>query len=220
MPTDRNYGSVNKLDPQTRAVWDQAFESAMRIYHDKKFSKASAWKAVRYLDGQEPRPSRSVHKMPNPGETIILGKLLEFAYYTNPPDIQFVKFRKGMEPDLLWSREHKMLMAFPHLSIPEQRAANVSPAMRQEYVRWSQRAPRGSAQLRVPAYQVQPAGAADTVVYRSSKWTNTPGDPEGAQEYIRQFSKNVVFEKGPGDLPSAIIFRGGTMDVLPAGIVN
>lgn len=220
MPTDRNYGNLNKLSPQMRSIWDQTFESAMRIYNDEKFSKGTAWRAVRLMEGREPRPNPRWHTMPNPGDTIILGKLLEFAYLVDPPNIQFVKFNPGQEPDLLWSREHKMLVAYPHLSIPGVRLGNVSEKLRQEYARWAQRAPRGSTQVNVPAYKVSPAGAADTVVYRSSKWTKTPGDPPGAQEYIHQFGDKVVFERGRGDVPSAIVFHGGKMDVLPAGIVN
>ena len=220
MPTDRNYGKRNKLTPQMRGLWDQTFESAMRIYNDEKFAKGTAWRAIRLVEGQEPRPNPQWHTMPNPGDTIILGKLLEFAYLTDPPNVQFVKFNPGQEPDLLWSREHKMLVAYPHLSIPGVRLGNVSEKLRQEYARWAQRGPRGSTQIQVPAYKVTPAGAADTVVYRSSKWTKTPGDPAGAQEYIHQFGEKVVFERGHGDVPTAIVFRGGKMDVLPAGVVN
>jgi hypothetical protein len=232
MPTDRNYGNVKNLSPQRRAVWDQTFESAMRIYNDKKFATGTAWRAIRLLDGNEPRPNPNGgnlpgvlgpagwQKMPNPGDTIILGKLLEFAYLTNPPNVQFVKFNPGQEPDLLWSRENKMLVAYPHLSIPGVRLGSVSEKLRQEYTRWAQRGPRGSMQIEVPAYKITPAGAADTVVYRSSKWTQTPGDPPGAQEYIHQFGEKVEFERGRGEVPSAIVFRGGKLDVLPAGIVN
>ncbi len=220
MPTERNYGSKKKLSPQKRAIWDQTYQSAMNIYSDKKYAEGTAWRAVRLADGNEPKAARRGVRLPNPGDTIILGKLLEFAYITDPPNIQFVKFKAGTEPDLLWSRAHKMLVAFPHAAIPQARTKNVPQNLVQEYVRWSQRRPRGAAQFDVPVTTISPAGAADTVVYRSSKWTNTPGDPPGAQEYIHQFSNGVAFEKGPGRLPNAIVFRGGKLDVLPAGIVN
>lgn len=220
MPTDRNYGSLKSLPPDLKALHQRTYESALRLYSDKKFATGAAWRAVRLAQGEEPTPSRRRVRIPNPDGTIILGKLLEFAYMTDPPNIQFVKFKKGSEPDLLWSRKHKMLIAFPHAVVPAQRDRNVSAALTQEYVRWSQRAPRGAAQFEVPVSTIAPAGAADTVVYRSSKWTRTPGDPPGAQEYIHQFGPGVVYEKGSGRIPSTIVFRGGKLDVLPAGIVN
>ena len=72
--------------------------------------------------------------------------------------------------------------------------------------------------MKVPAAVVYPVGAADTVVYRSSKWTNVPDDPPGSQEYIHQFSNDVAL--GASEDFQAMIWRGGKLDVLPAGIVN
>lgn len=233
-PTDRNYGSKKNLPPELLSLWEDTYEAAMKYYGDKKFSEGAAWRAVRWESGRERMPNPGWRTIPNPGDTIILGKLIEYATLENPPQMRVVKFHRGKEPDLLWSREHKMLVAFPGIEIPEERICqgpvdNATGQCRnlgkyqhlaKEYVKWSQRYPRGIVQVDIPAYKINPIGPADTVVYRSSKWTPIPGDPPGSQEYIHQFGENVMLSLGRGETPNAIVFQGGKLDVLPAGIVN
>jgi hypothetical protein len=152
---------------------------------------------------------------------IILGKLIEVAYLSHPPEVTLLKFRKGQEPDLLWSRSQMTLVAFPQMSTPVHRNPGlVSPQMRREYQRWSQRAPSGAAQISYRSVPMHGVAPADTVVYRSSKWTDVQFDPEGSQEYIHQFGENVVLSRSAESPVSALTFRGGKLDVLPAGIVN
>lgn len=225
-PTEASFGNPNRLNASDRALWDAMYNAANKYYGDDKFSKGSAWRAVRWGQGKEKLPNRGV-KIPNPEKSIILGKLVEYAYHANPgdPQLTVVKFKRGKEPDLLWNRQHKLLLAFPGVQTPQMRNPEVGPDLEREFVRWSQRKPQGAAQVRVPAARVNPAGLADAVVYRSSKWTKVPGDPPGSQEYIHLYGTNVTVEHGPGSPPQAIVFRNfppgkGKLDVLPAGIVN
>jgi len=64
-----------------------------------------------------------------------------------------VKFAKGHEPDLLWSREHKLLVAYPQRAIAT-RQSNKGTAipsdLSREFVRWSQNQPRNAVQFTVP----------------------------------------------------------------------
>ncbi|HHO58184.1 MAG TPA: hypothetical protein ENJ85_03330 [Oceanithermus profundus] len=225
-PTDRNYGDASRLRGAERQLFDRLYSAAMGAYDNPKFAEGCGWRGVRVQRGRDVGAWGSSEPLPPPGDTVVLGYLIEFAYVAPGPDGELALYRSlfkpGTEPELLWSRKNKMLVAFPQTRMPAMRNP-LTPkqrALETEYRRWAQRAPRGSATIRVPRTDVALEGAADTVVYRSSKWTKVDGDPPGSQEYIHQFGEKVGVHTSPGEPPSAIMFRGGKLDVLPAGIVN
>ena len=121
-PTERNYGKLKDLNADERALWDRIYAEGMEVYNDKVYAEGAAWRAVRYDRGEDPAdPGLVEGRMPNPEDTIILGKLVEFAWIAEENgQIRLFRlvFRPDEQPALLWSRKRMMLSAFRDVKVP------------------------------------------------------------------------------------------------------
>lgn len=94
------------------------------------------------------------------------------------------------------------------------------------YELWAKRPPTCRHELSVPDDPIVGYGVADTIVYRSDKWEDAPNphpDKLGSQEYLHQFGLDVAIEETPNkrqQSPTAIVIRGGKLDVLEGGIAH
>jgi len=58
-------------------------------------------------------------RLPDPGETAVLGRALEYVTIEQAPGMDVYRFRDEVDaPKLLWSPRHKALMIFPTTEIP------------------------------------------------------------------------------------------------------
>lgn len=93
------------------------------------------------------------------------------------------------------------------------------------YELWAKRGPTCRHNVTVPEDPIVAFGVADTIVYRSDKWEDEPNphpDKVGSQEYLHQFGLDVAIEETPNGKrrPSAVVIRGGKLDVLEGGIAH
>lgn len=234
-PTDRANPSPDVLPPEARRLWDATRANAHSYYSGAwDLADMAAWRAVKmkYPNGigqwrpmRNPAPLKQT-AVPDPGEQIELGRVLEYVVEEAPPRLDVYRFKDDAHaPKLLWSKSQKMLLILPQDNISEDRNPDLTGLEQSANLfrswAWGQQ-PRGFVVHPVDSSQVKPLGMADTIVYRSSKGHKTQvGNPVGSQNYIHQFGDDVVVFQGPNtSSPKAIMIRGGDLDVQEPGIIN
>lgn len=225
--------SPDVLPSSLRNFWDGVEQQAENIYVDDQFEIAekSAWRAVRMNFVEQEGQWRNYPVdpplplvLPDVGDCVVLGKLLEYAYITTEARIVHRKFDDGTPPDLLWNPEQQTLYAFPTTTFPE--VCNVIERDMQDtahvFKRWSQRDADCQRIVAVPMARLRPVGAGDTIVYRSDKWhdKNWERGLPGSQEYIHIFGDDVWVWEDNVRHPNAVMIRGGRLDVEERGIIH
>jgi len=236
-------------------LWDRTYANADRYYQGAwDMPQMAAWRAVkmRYPNGvggwrpgvgskmvarlkrnksltpKEYTLPDSTIRLPDPGETAVLGRALEYVNIEKAPGIDAYRFRDEVNaPKLLWSPRHKALMIFPTTEISDDLIPDLSGLDQAVGVyndfHWGQKA-RGYSPFKVQDWEMVPIGMTDTVVYRSGKGTDVRDDPVGVQEYVHQHGDGVVTyvskETDKNGTPRAVMIRGGSLDVIEPGIVN
>lgn len=226
------------LTPDLQRLWLDTYEVA-KVYYGPKFeayAAGTAWHAVMWkIAPANPQP----RILPKPEHLTTLARMLECVSVENAPQLTVVRFgpnvrveNKDMspdapvriyhiaeEPDLLWEDQQKYLLAMPGYQLPSK--ANPpkkgTPAYK-AFKRFTKQHPEREFNLGIPKFEIWPFGPADTVVYRSTKWTKKRGNTPGAQEYIHQFGPDVLMEVSPNE--DAFLFQGGKLDMVAAGIIN
>lgn len=254
-PTDKENQSPAVLPPEAKRLWDRTYANADRYYQGAwDMPQMAAWRAVkmRYPNGtgnwrpggqsslvrrlkrnralapNEYAPPPQTIRLPDPGETTVLGRALEYVNIESPPGLDVYRFKdEENAPKLLWSPRHRALLIFPTTEIPDELDPDLTGL--DESVRvfnefhWGQKA-RGFSPFKVEDWEMVPVGMTDTVVYRSGKGTEVRDDPVGVQEYVHQHGDGVVTYVSKATdrngTPRAIMIRGGSLDVIEPGIVN
>lgn len=235
-PTSRSDPSLRTLSGDARELWDETYANAMAYYGSKnleggkrelkKTAEATAWKAVKanFRGGRSSwtpvtNPGPGTSQLDRPGEVIILGKLVELVVIGDAPLLDEYTFG---DLDLLWDDSQKTLLAYPGLQIPVEKNQPIPPSHRTSkmFKKWSRREPEGFVRVPVKKHRLRSNGIADTITYRSDKWGESSHNAPGEQLYIHQHGDDVWMEVGPGNPPSVIVVRGGSLDVQPGGIVN
>lgn len=170
---------------------------------------------------------------PSPGKVTRLGKVIEIAWVdpqrNGAPHLHVQRFREPGLPDLAWNEELRTLMFFPNTEMPEELSRNLKGLESQTkmFKRWAKgRAPTGHSRVRTPATNIHPVGVADTLVYRSDKFSgkhNPHPDLSGSQEFVHQFDDDVFVEQSAsssGKPPGVVVIQGGKLDVKSAGIIH
>lgn len=230
--------SPNTLPPEARALWDdveaQAWEVYGRFAEEHKIPEKTAWKAVRmhYFRNDRgqwvPKPfvdSRAEQWLLDPGDTIRLGKLLDYGWITQDGDVVRREFSEP--PDLWWNHDTKTLYAFPGFEIPQAclLVDDDLDHLKELFHMWAQREAKCANELSAEVPWMYPRGATDSESYRSDKWHDRNDDPEmrGSDEYIHLNGDRVwVWEDVPDedDDPSVVMIRGGNLDVEARGIIH
>jgi len=231
--------SPRVLQGDARAFWDSVRDDAFEYYSSagapkpKKVAERTAWRAVRMhweAKGRKwvrrSKPLRKPRKMllPDPGDVIILGKLLEYVWINEDGSLD-VRRWENRPPDLYWNRTQKTLYAFPN--VPETTVCEPVPDdladEAQMFKRWSQRDAHCARTFELDAEaSIIPMGVGDSIAYRSDKWHGQSDDTylEDSQEYFHQFSDGNWIWQDSDTSPNAILMRGGQLDVEERGIIH
>jgi hypothetical protein len=233
--------NMDGLSDRGRAVWQSLYEQAAAYYSDEEHAHNCAWKGVRWLysrnmfAGWRSRPDGErtplLDRLPDPGNMVVLGRMIEWVCIqgleAGAPELVVQRFEGADPPDLLWSRTQNMLVCVPKLlpaTLDTMRKSVPGPlrSVAKESKGWAQRPAYGHLVAEIEAFPLQFFGLADSIAYRSDKWTKRSSSRglRGQQEYIHQFGDDVVCLQGNGKPPSCVVFYGGAMDVEPRGIVN
>lgn len=230
--------SPSVLPPQPKALWDHVENQSWDIYGEHaeqhKIPEKTAWKAVRmfYEDagGQwvpKAEPDYELpYILPDPGDVAWLGKLIEYVWIDGQGGVYKRTFSE-YPPDLWWNDVQKTLYSFPTAHVPEH-CLPIPQDLKDTahmFKRWAQRDAECSKEVTIPMVRLYPRGAADSVSYRSDKWNDKNPDIQlkGSNEYIHMHGDKVwVWEDCPEicDMPNAVMFRGGRLDVEERGIIH
>jgi hypothetical protein len=238
-PADPN---VRVLDSQARAFWESVYEDAYEYYSSANAPKPTAvaartaWRAVR-MHWEAPggrgktwirrRPSLATPRtqlMPDPGDLIILGKILEYVWINADGSLDVRQWATS-PPDLYWNRTQKILYAFPN--VPDQTVCHPVPedmaAEAKMFKRWAQRHAHCMRTFDLHTEDtINAMGVGDAIAYRSDKWHDASTNPylDDSQEYFHQFSDGNWIWQDSDTSPSAILMRGGQLDVEERGIIH
>lgn len=228
--------SPRHLPDDARDVYDRAYAEAMKQYGDDETASATAWRRVRMgwrkagrknwsrcNNGSCGWPSPQI--LPQPGDLVGLGVLIEYAFVDRKGELQVRRFA-GDEPTLYWDEKNKAMYAFPNA--PYQACslgARPNSGAIDTYEKWHQRESSCFDQIDIPAVQIQCVGPSDTVSYRSDKWHEKNEDPRvrGAQEYIHHHYVDVWTyqdEDNPRRRPNVIYVTGGHLDLHERGLIH
>lgn len=236
-PTDEWSEDISQLPPDMQRLWLETREVAANYYGPNfaNYASGTAWHAVLgRMYPQTPNPS----VLREPKNLIVLARMIEYVSVENAPQLTVVRFGPNVnveqnmpedgpirihhvaeEPDLMWEHDQKYLLAMPGYLLPnDTRTPKAGSKAYKQFKTWSKQKPAYERNLDIPAYELWPLGPADTVVYRSTKWTDKRDNQKGAQEYIHQFGPDVVANMAPGE--EAFVFEGGKLDMVAAGIIN
>ncbi len=233
---DPPHPSVRTLPEDARALYEQSFDEAMDVYHDKETAEATAWRTVRLKFRKAKRQWKRCSGrdcgwaapmvLPPPKVDLVgLGVLVEYTFVDRNGELQRRNFR-GHEPILWWDDKRKALYAFPRTSYTACLVrAKISRSALETYERWHQRQTECATEVSVPDVRVKPVGVADTVSYRSDKWHERSDDPRvrGAQEYIHHHWHDVWTFQDRDDArqrPEAIFIAGGALDLHERGLIH
>lgn len=234
-PPDPN---VRVLGPDARAFWESVRDDALDYYSSAGAPKPTAvaertaWRAVRMhwheSRGKRVRNSklRKPNKMllPDPGDVIILGKLLEYVWINEDGSLDVRRWTEN-PPDLYWNHEQKTLYAFPNvpdIEVCEQVGPDLDDTAAM-FKRWAQRDAQCARTFELDAESsILPMGVGDSLAYRSDKWHARSDLPhlDDSQEYFHQFSDGVWIWQDSDTSPNAILMRGGQLDVEERGIIH
>lgn len=227
------------LKGEAQAFWERVREEAYAYYSTagapkpEKVAAKTAWRAVR-MHWEERngkwvrrrsklrRPAKTV--VPDPGDLITLGKLLEYAWLDNDGVLNVRKWEEE-PPNLYWNHEQKALYSFPQVpeaTVCEPITEDLAEVAAQ-FEMWAQRKPNCVHPFEIDADIIMiPSGVGDSVAYRSDKWHIKNSVPylENSQEYFHQFSDGVWISQDDDTSPHAILMRGGKLDVEERGIIH
>jgi len=228
--------SPRRLPDDAREVYDKAYADAMRQYGDDETASATAWRTVRMAWKKQGKRNwnrcangscgwPSSMQLPQPGDLVALGVLVEYAFVDKAGELQVRRFA-GDEPTLYWDEVNKAMYAFP--TAPYQACSlNAKPTKNaiDTYERWHQREPSCFDEIEIPAANVTCVGPSDTVSYRSDKWHDKNPDPRvrGAQEYIHHHYTDVWTyqdQDDPNHRPDVIFVTGGHLDLHERGLIH
>lgn len=231
--------SPEVLPADARAFWDDIERQSREIYgqhaDEHNIPEKTAWKAVRMHwmdDGGHwvPRHESEYELpfiLPNVGDVAHLGKLIEYAWITPEGEVVKRTFSGDDPPDLWWNAEQKTLYSFPNIVVPDY--CLIIPEDMEDTAHmfkvWSQRDARCQKNMEITTVRMYPRGVADSGSYRSDKWHDE--NPEegltGSPEYIHLHGAGVWVWEDTQDLtttPTAIMIRGGRLDVEERGIIH
>lgn len=239
-----------------RRTWQEAFDKAHTYYvsqrapDPKTIASNTAWKTIELQYGRKSNRQRvevgktrkgkpvylgsRSHKAPELPKTPRLGKVIEIAWLdasNGEPYLHVQRFKEPGLPDLMWDDDKKILLFFPTSNPPQGiQSTDLRGLEKQAKVfrRWAKgRKPKGFARISTPDnVMVAPVGVADTIVYRSDKFSgkhNPHPDLRGSQEYVHQFDDDVFVEQAKSNFnvrPEVVNILGGRLDVEPGGIVH
>jgi len=208
-------------------LWERVYHTARNVYtpipgyedFDARLTAdaaANTW--YRFQNGAwRKRRLSSVAKMPNPGNTLDCGCLLELEWVTDGGEIRGCKFAEGKVP-MLWSDSQQAIYILPYM---ERTACVFPPRARENELAsvWAKGRP-AACSSRV-AYNRPPmrfSYPAVQISYKSDKFTHGQRKP-----YIHHFGQDVVayFSKEPFGArraPEAIMIRGGRLSLTTHGI--
>ncbi len=176
---------------QDRKLWEKVHGSARRIYNGdlSKFARRAADKVVADVPRFKSWGKKS--RMPNPGTTVLLGKLIELHVLGSDGNI--VMYVPKKPPPLLWSpgvrrdQSDGSLFAFTGMRVPNPEASCRASEAAELYKAWNagEKEPRGMSRATVRRPNLSGAVPAIAVVYRSDKFTPRP------VEYIHHFEEGV-----------------------------
>lgn len=205
---------------QHKLRWVRTYEAALKAYDDPEVAQAMAKRAAER--GAYTRNAKKAMRLPDPGSTVKLGKMLELHTLTPAGSIEIYKFRDREAPDLLWSPSHRedqakgSLYAFPGLKLakPTENLADAQECA-QLYEAWhaGTAIPRGGSVVTLPDPMMHPSETAAAIVYRSDKFS--PGEKI---DYIHHFEKNVRARVSSGDPPKAFYVAGGRLLLTERGL--
>lgn len=243
-PTDEWSDDISGLPPDLQDLWMDTYDVALAYYTAApdggfpKFAKGTAWHAVEWRMRQQQNPPQQQH-LRRPEQLVVLAKMLEFVSVENAPQLTVVRFGPRAknpklpenspvqiyhvpeEPDLLWEHDKKYLLAIPGRDFEDLGACRIPDRKKRAYKTFktfTKQKPLCEKDVDIPKYLLVPVGIADTVVYRSTKWTKDRNNIPGAQEYIHQFGPAVMAETTSN--ADAFVFEGGKLDMIAAGIIN
>jgi len=161
--------------------------------------------------------------LPPPGETTWLGYCLVLEHEMPDGDLVRHAWEPGAAPDCWWKPIdgiYGAIYVFPGLTFDPGAARGLgNPQKYAEaaaaYKRWTGQAATGTAKLQVPKVNVRRAGRAASILYRSDKWGDTPGD---WTNYIHPFEDGVVADLAPGRPPAALYVHGGQLRLTERGL--
>lgn len=231
--------SPRKLDRESRALWDRAYQESLQGYAEagdeipnaQSVAARTAWRAL--AAGQ--MPPLGTRRVPTDADVIVLGRLIEFGYVDERARLQIRNLPEPDPPELLWDHERKLLYCFP--DVRPSKCDRIPPNMQRVaalYERWAQRRPHCYTRIDVPPYTVRVVGLADTVTYRSDKW-HEQSDEVGLRDamlYIHDLGPNVWCwldvdtpqQRGFGQLTlrdcKAIVIGGGRLDMHEKGLIH
>lgn len=159
--------------------------------------------------------------LPPPGETTWLGYCLVLEHELPDGNVVRHAWEPDKAPDCWWKPTegiHGCIYVFPGLDF-DPGATRGNPQKYAEaadaYKRWTGRAPTGTAKLQVPKVHVRRAGRGTSILYRSDKWGDHPGD---FTNYIHPFEDGVVVDLAPGRPPAALYVHGGELRLTERGL--
>jgi cation transport regulator ChaB len=232
--------SPKVLSGQAAEFWHAAYENASQYYGGEDAesraadtARKTAWKSVRmfFLErgGRwvlQPALPRSGHGpvsyIGNPGDFEQLGVCIEYTFVDGDANLQIRRFPKDDPPYLYWSKRTRTCYVFPG----SERGPCLPPDLKSESAKnfkiWAQRPAQCLRMVAVPEVNLRLDGMFDTVVYTSDKW-HDPNPNErmlGSQEYIHQVGDGVGLWQASGEVPPAIVFTGGCMDLEERGLIH
>lgn len=239
--------SPSTLDAADREFWEEVRASAYDYYSNsgapkpKQVAARTAWKALRAREGVqlvwgEGRRGKAVpviealeypdsEYLPDADPTIELGPILEYVWIDIPTGNLEVRRWEENPPALHWNKDQKTLYAFPGSPNPTTCAPitdDLAPEV-EMYRTWAQRDPSCVHEWEVDDdLVIHPYGVADSVVYRSDKWhaRNPDQDKQDSQEYFHQHTDGAWLFQDDDQDPTALLMRGGLLDVEERGIIH
>jgi len=233
-------------DPSPRTLsgvaarfWDSAYRSALSYYGEADAegadatAKKTAWKTLRsffvkrgrqwVLRPSLPVPGTGpVSFIGNPGDLDQLGVCLEYTFVDGNAVLQIRRFPDDDPPYLYWSHQFKTCYVFPGAERGECMPPDLKSIGAKIFKIWTQRNPECVRMVDVPEVDVRLDGFFDTVVYRSDKWHDPNPDDRmiGSQEYIHQVGDGVGTWQAAGQVPPAMAFGGGCMELHGRGLIH
>lgn len=176
----------------------------------------------------------------DPGELTQLGTCIEYTYVDGNANLQVRRFPRESAPFLYWSGLRRTCYVFPGNIPGPCKTPDPAAAAAQTYKVWTQRDSKCLRDVDVPEVNVYNDGMFDTVVYASDKWHDPNPDDRmvGSQEYIHQVGDGVGMWQARGrvaarntwgqvpvwmphgDVPPALAFTGGCLDLEERGLIH
>lgn len=233
--------SPKVLTGRAAEFWHAAYDNALKYYggdggsRAKETARKTAWKSVRMFFRQRiraggwelapalPLPGHGpVSYIGNPGDLEQLGVCVEYTFVDGDANLQIRRFPKDDPPYFYWSHRHRTCYVFPGSERGPCMPPDLKSAGAKIFRIWAQRPARCLRTVDVPEVDLQLDGMFDTIVYASDKWHDPNPDElmRDSQEYIHQVGDGVGLWQARGEVPPAIVFTGGCMDLEERGLIH